>query len=144
MLSIGTWLRGLLLARQLRLEGSSDSVSRRLAPSRWQLCLAMRSISMQLTCDRSLSQDSCVRVRCLHMQTAETPSTKQYICVGSTELMSCAMSWNWMRYVTRTNEPCQPYEGASAHIRMSQYLYVNVACHAGTCEWCNWNTPHQF
>ena len=37
----------LLLVGQLRLDGSSDSVSRRVAPSRRQLRLAMRSISMQ-------------------------------------------------------------------------------------------------
>jgi len=95
-------------------------------------------------CDRSLSQDSFVHVRCLRMETAETPPTKQYLCVGSTELMSCAMSWNWMQYVTRTNEPCQPYEGVSARIRMSHFLYVIVACHTGTYEWCNWSSPHQF
>jgi len=40
-----TWFT--LLVRHLRLDGSSDSVSRRLAPSRRQLRLAMRSISMQ-------------------------------------------------------------------------------------------------
>ena len=37
----------LLLVGQLRLDGSSDSVPRRVAPSRRQLRLAMRSISMQ-------------------------------------------------------------------------------------------------
>ena len=37
----------LLLVGQLRLDGSRDSMSRRVAPSRRQLRLAMRSISMQ-------------------------------------------------------------------------------------------------
>jgi len=37
----------LLLVGQLHLDGSSDSVSRWVAPSRQQFRLAMRSISMQ-------------------------------------------------------------------------------------------------
>jgi len=52
----------LLLVGQLRLDGSRDSVSRRLAPSRWQLRLAMRSISMQF---RQLLVASCRVVKCV-------------------------------------------------------------------------------